>query len=565
MRGFVGVHRRWPAALLGVLLVVAACGGDDGETQTAAPPPASEPPAVPAPEPAGGDEAPAPAQADDDEELVLTIGVPGDIQTLDTCCINFIRSHEAALMVYDPPVIHPVVEQDGSLVAVADELLPRYFESWEEHPDGVTYTIKIRQDATFDDGSPINAEVVRFWIDRNLSTPGGAAWLLNNIAFVTQPPEVIDDYTIRLTTDAPSPIVMQQFYMTSSVAIDPKLVEEYATEDDPWAQEHFQTNMENPSGPYRLLSRTPDQELVFEKRDNYWGEPPAYDKIIWKIIPSPAERVQLLKAGVIDVAVGLSTDEFNALEGADGVNVARFPSKNMAYVGMGNSIAPFDNRMVRQAVSYGVDYDDILDNVYKGDAQRLHGAIPNGSAVSLGAEVGYSRDVAKAQELLAASGYDGTPVTLSVDAAKPDHELVAVRVQGALREIGMDVEVEVLTAAAFAERKAGKQLQMFVDELLAWIDDPNYQLSLSLQSGVIGNYADYSNARVDEIIEAGWAEKDAAARTALFEEAQRIISEEAPWAFLAQPDYKIALRDTVVGFALYPNAIPRFADLRPAG
>ena len=496
-------------------------------------------------------------------ELVLVVGVPGDIQTLDPCCTNFIRGHEAQLLVSDPPVIHPIVEQNGALVAVADELVPLYFESWEESPDGLTYTVTVRQGVTFDDGSEVTAETVRFWVDRNLNTPGGGAWLLKNIAFITEPPEVIDEYTLQFTTNAPSPMVMQQFYMTSSVPVDPKVVEKYATEDDPWAIEHFQSNVENASGPYRIASWLPDQEVVFEKRENYWGTERAYDKIIWKIIPSNAERVQLLSAGVIDVAIGLGTEDFAALAGADGVVVQRFPSKNEAYVGMGNSIAPFDNVLMRQAVSYGVDYDDILTNVYKGEAQRLFGPIPNGSAVSLGDQVGYTRDVERARELLAEAGYDGSPVTLSIDAGKGEHQLIAVRVQSHLAEIGMDVEIEVLTAAVFAERKVGKQLQMFVDELLAWIDDPNYQLSLSLQSGVFGNYADYNNERVDEIIRGGWAEKDPAARRAMFEEAQRIITEEAPWVFMAQPDYKIALRDNVGGFALYPNEIPRLADLYP--
>jgi len=345
-------------------------------------------------------------------------------------------------------------------------------------------------------------------------------------------------------------------------------VEANATEDDPWATEYMSANVDNPSGPYRLVSRIPDQEVVFEARDDFWAGRPAYDRVVWKIIPSPAERVQLLQAGVIDVAIGLGTEEFNALEGSDGVVVARFPSKNMAYMGMNNLTYPFDDQMVRQAVSYAVDYDDILENVYKGDAARLYGAIPNGSPVSLGSEVGYTRDLAKAQELLDASSYDGSTVTLSISNAKAEHQLIAVRVQAHLREIGMDVQIQTLTPAVFAARKVttepDQELQMTVDELLAWIDDPNYQLSLTLESGVFGNYADYSNDRVDEIITDGWGEQDPAARAAMFQEAQRIISENAPWVFLAQPDFKIAMRDHVDGYALYPNEIPRFADLRPA-
>lgn len=548
-------------------LFAAACSDDDEATEvepsSTAPPDESSSPADETDE--GASAQPDEVEGDDGEELVLTIGVPGDIQTLDPCCANFIRSHEALLMMYEVPVIHPTVEQGGALVGEATNLESRYFDSWEAHPDGLTYTINVREGITFADGTPITAETVRFMIDRNLNTSGGGAWLLTNIAQVTKPPTVIDEYTLELKSDQPSPMVMQSFYMSSSVAIDPRVVEENATEEDPWAKMYLRHNTSNSSGPYELVSRAPDEEAVFEARDDFYLGKPAYDRIIWKIVPSPAERVQLLQSGDIDVAVGLGTEEFTALAGADGVNVLRAPSKNMAYVGMNNSIEPFDDRAVRQAVSYGIDYDDILENVYKGDARRLWGPLPNGAATSLGDAIGYSRDVEQATALLDGSSYDGSAVTLSIDSARAEHQLIAVRVQAALREIGMNVEIEQLSATVFAQRKVDKQLQMFVDELLAWIDDPNYSLSLSLESEVFGNYADYSNERVDEIIAAGWLEPDSDARREIFEEAQRIIVEDAPWAFLAQPDFKIAMRDTVTGFVLYPNEIPRFADLRPAG
>ena len=556
-------------------LAAAACGSDDPAPTTLA----SEEPttttalaptttAAPADDDMEMEEAPAETEetmaAEPAEEKVLTIGVPGDLETLDPCCANFIRSHEALLMLYEVPVIHPTVEQGGALVGDADNLLPLYFESWTEHDDGLTYTIKIREGMTFEDGSPINAETIRFMIDRNLNTPGGGAWLLTNIAFVTQPPTVIDEYTLELKSDKRSPMVMQSFYMSSSAAIDPKLVEANATEEDPWAIEYFKANADNPSGKYKLVSREPGQEFVFEARDSYWGGRPAYDRIIWKVLPSPAQRVQLLQSGDIDLAVGLGTEEFNALAGSSGVKVVKAPSKNMAYVGMNNSIAPFDNVTVRRAVSYAIDYDDILENVYKGDARRLYGAIPNGSAVSLGDAVGYTQDVDQARSLLESSGYDGSTVTLTIDSAKAEHQLIAVRIQAALREVGMPVEIQTLPSANFAEQKVAKELQMFVDELLAWIDDPNYQLSLTLESGVFGNYADYSNERVDEIITRGWA-AGADERREIFQEAQRLISDDAPWVFLAQPDFKFAMREDVEGFVLYPNAIPRFADLMPAG
>ena len=501
----------------------------------------------------------------EDEERVLVVGVPGDIETLDTCCANFIRAHEALELVYEPPVLHRTVEQNGALIGAAGDLMPRYFESWEAHPDGLTYTIKVRPGVLFDDGTEVTAETVRFMTERNLNTPGGANWLLRNIAFIHEPPEVLDKYTLRFTSTEASPMVMEHFYMTSSAIIDPKVIQENATEDDPWAMEYFSRNVDNASGPFRLVSRTPDQEVVFEARENYSFEPQAYDRIIWKIIPSNAERVQLLKAGVIDVAIALGTEDFAALEGAEGVNVQRFPSKNLAYMGLGNKIAPFDDVLMRRAVSYAVDYDDILTNVYKGEAQRLYGPIAPGSYSSLGDSIGYRRDLAKAQELLDSSSYDGSTVVLSIDAAKGEHELIAVRIQAHLAEIGVDVEIEKLPSPVYAERKVGEnRMQMFIDEGLPWIDDPNYTLSVFMLSGVFGNYAQYENERVDQIINEGWGILDREERARTFEEAQRIIVDDAPWVFLALPDYKIAMRDTVEGFVLYPNAIPRLAGLRPA-
>ncbi len=501
------------------------------------------------------------------EELVLTIGVPGEIQTLDPCCANFIRSHEALSMIYEMPVIHPAIEKNGQMVADNSGLNPRYFESWEAHDDGLTYTIKIREGLTFDDGTPINAEVARFMVERNLETPGGGAWLLNNIAKVTKPPEVIDEYTIRLTADEPSALVMQSFYMTSSSAIDPKLVEKYATAEDPWATEHFKDNVENPSGPYRLVSETPE-EIVFEARSNFYLGPPAYDRVIWRVIPDAATRAQLLRAGQIDVAIGLGNEEFAALAGAPGVQVLRAPSTNTAYLGMNNITEPFSDKRLRQAVSHAVNYDDIIENVYNGEARRLYGPIPDGMPTSLGNTIGYLQDLDAARALIAQSSYDGSTIPLYFDAAKSGHEQIAVRVQAALREVEIPVDIQPLTASAFAERRvtedADNEMTFFVDESLAWIADPNYALSLTLESGVFGNYVDYSNDRVDEIIKEGWRTFDPDARRALFEEAQRLIVDDAPWVFLAQPDYKIAMRESVTGFVLYPNEIPRLADLRPA-
>ena len=396
-----------------------------------------------------------PAQARD-----LVVGIGGDIETFDVCCANFIQSHHALYAVYEPPVIYPTIEvAGGALVGDPAGVVGTIFESWESSDDGLAYTIKIRKGLTLQNGTPINAELVRYTIDRNLNTPGGGAWLLKNIAFVTKPPEVIDDYTIRLVGDAASPMIMSQFYMTSSAMLDPAIVQEHATDDDPWANTWMQRNVSGGSGPYKIVSHIPDQEIVFEAWAGYHAGKAPIDRMVWKIIPSPAQRALLLRNGDIDIAEGLGEEEMKSLAGADGVQIVKAPSGNQVYYGMNNSIAPFDNVLVRRAVSYAINYDDILQNVYNGDAGRLWGPLSETSGMSLGESAGYKQDVNKAKELLASSGYDGETVTISIDSSKADRELIAVRVQAALRAIGMDAEIERVTPAVYSERKVAKQLQ----------------------------------------------------------------------------------------------------------
>jgi len=493
----------------------------------------------------------------------LTIAIPDDIQTLDTCCANFIRANTALAQLYDSPVIHPkaAAADGGSMTGDPSKLEGVTFESWSASPDGRTYTVKVRKGMKFHDGKEIKAQDLAYMIERQLGTKGGGNWLMTNIAFLTKKPTVIDDYTLRFTTNAPSQLTMQSFYMTSSGAIDPTVVKQHAASSDPWAEKWMAKNEANGSGPYMLKEWTPDQQVVFQAYPDYWRGKAKIDQVIWKIVPSAAERVNLLKSGTVDMAEGLGTEEFQALHGAAGVKIVKAPSLNMAYVGMNNGMAPFDNKAARQAVSYAVNYDEILQAVYHGDARRAYGPIPSGSQFSLGDKIGYSTDAAKAKQLLSSSGAAGKKVTLSIDSSRAEHQQIAVRVQAALKAIGMNVQIEQLTPAVFAERKASKKLQMFVDEMLPWIDDPDYELSLTLQCGVFGNYANYCNKQVDQIIRDGWTEQDAAKRKAMFEQAQRTIVDEAPMVFLAQPDFKLAMRDHVNGYVHYINEIPRYYDM----
>lgn len=554
-------------ALIGSLclmfaILAAQCGSAAApETQTQSESVAETTVEEPAPE-AKEPVAEAQEPAASNEEVTLVVAVPDDIQTLDHCCANFIRANQAIYHVYEVPVIHAAKQlESGALVGDTSQLEGLAFESWERMENGTDIKIKIREGMKFRNGKEITADDVAYMLERSLNTQGGMNWLVTNIMSVSKPPTVNGKYELTLHTDRPNPLSIPALYMSGGAIIDAEEVKAHATEDDPWAEEWLAKNVAGGSGPFYIESWKPDEEVVFRANPDYWRGKPKIDRLIWKIVPSPATRVTLLLNGAVDVVEALTTEELLALKDKPGVKIITVPSKNMVYLGMNSGLEPFDNKQVRQAISYAVNYDDIVQNVYNGEAQRLWGPLPNGSEYADASFWNYNADIEQAKSLLAEAGYpDGFDTTLFISGALAQHELIAVRIQSHLKEIGVNVQIEKLSASVFAEKKVAKELPFMVDESLAWVDDPNYVLSLTLQCGVFGNYIDYCNERVDEIIEAGWTELDTEKRYQMFQEAQQIIVDEAPWVFLVQPDFHLAVRENVNGYVHHLNEIVRYYD-----
>jgi peptide/nickel transport system substrate-binding protein len=489
----------------------------------------------------------------------LTIAVAGDVQTLDPAYANFIQAHWALEQMYDTPVnLKTVKAPDGSLVATSAKIEPMIFKSWKRSADGLTYTVEIRKGVKFQDGTPLTAEAVKWTFDRNLSTKGGMNWLLTNIAFITKKPKLLGPYTIQLKADKPSVLAMQALYMDGGGILNPTVVKPHATASDPWATKWLSTHATDGTGPFALSQRTPDQELVFKANDAYWAGAPKLKTIVWKIVPSSAQRLSLLKAGAVDVADGLTPDQLTALEATSGVKVVRSPSDSQTMIGLNNLTGAFKSKELRQAASYGIDYNAILADVYHGHAARTYGPVATSSPYAVPKAAGYHFDLAKAKELVQSSGYGGETVTLSIDSSRQTLQDIAVRVKSQLGAAGINVQIQQLAPAVYAQRLAKKQLEMYVDTLLPWISDPNYVLSLEYQCNVFGNYVGYCDKGIDKVITAGWAETNEAKRHAMFMKAQKQIIADAPYVWLAQPTYDLAMRSNVQGFVHRQNEIPWF-------
>ncbi len=343
--------------------------------------------------------------------------------------------------------------------------------------------------------------------------------------------------------------------------IDPAVTAKYATADDPWATEYWKTGTIG-TGPYKLTSFKPGVEWELEPYAGYWNREAVKNTgILVKVIPSAETRLMLLKAGDVDVVWGLPFKDMKGLEGDPNINVIHFPSRSQNFVIMNNAIPPFDNVKVRQAVCHALPYKDLIEKALYGYARPMRSLFP---LAMPGADYsfwpyGEGRNYGKAKELLAEAGYpDGFKTELFVHVGKQEELDSATLIQDALAKVGIEVKLNVVASGPFFDALFGRKAPMVIHYIYTYVNDPFYYSYYCTASDGVANFANYKNARVDELIRQGFFEPDPSKREAMIKELQQIFLDEAGYANLYSQDLVFATSSKIKGFAAHGDGHPRF-------
>jgi len=481
-------------------------------------------------------------------EAVINVALGSDVDLFDPHMFRTDASYVVTANVYEPLLRQKYADEGGALQGT-DEYVGGLAERWEVSDDGLEAVFHLREDATFADGKPITSADVKYTFERAMLGPGYITALLPFIGI--EKPEQIetpDENTFVLRPSFKSPLFER--FMTFQVfgAINSAVAEEHATKQDPWATEWMKDNVTS-SGAYQLGEVSRGQQTVLEPNPEYWASDDVMNAgIRMRAVPDPDQRVLLLRSGDLDVADSLPPRLVSQLEDDPELNVFRLPSSRITYLGMNNKIKPLDDERVRQAISYAIPYQDIIDKVQFGYASLAKGPVPPAMTSSAGEELWpYETNLEKAKQLMDESGEQGFTTELVVRQAQPQDAEAAVFIQDALREIGVNVEIERLPDAAYYQRLNEHSLPMFLHDWFSWGEDPFFQMSFLLKSGAFTNYADYSNAEFDALLEKGTFELDPEKRAEISRQAQEIAIGDAPWAFLYSADYIVAARKGVTG------------------
>ena len=278
-----------------------------------------------------------------------------------------------------------------------------------------TYTCTLKEDIVFQDGSDLTAEDVKFSLDRNnrINSPNGAASLLSPLyaeggKVTGDEVEVVDDRTVTFhlnKADATFPFVLT----TGAGGIVPS---------DSYPEAALQPDAEAVgAGPYSVAEYQPGVQTVLEKYDDYYGDPPANDRVIIQYFDASAPLKLAVEEGEVDIAYrSLTPTEIEDLRSADGVQVVEGNGTEIRYMGFNLKFEPGKQEAVRKAVAQAVDRQAIADNVYNGTVQPLYSMVPEGLVGHIPAfetEYGAGPNVSAARQALQGAGV-ATPVELEI-------------------------------------------------------------------------------------------------------------------------------------------------------
>jgi peptide/nickel transport system substrate-binding protein len=420
-------------------------------------------------------------------------------------------------------------------------LKPELASSWTAAPDG--WTFNLRKGVKFHDGADFSAEDVVFSFNRARHEASDYKEQAKNVVSV----EVIDDYTVKLLTDGPNPILPNQlsdlFIMDSGWA---KANNVENPQDFAGKEETFAVRNANGTGPFVLNSRAPDELTVLTRNAAWWGNdmfPGNVDKIEYRPISNAATRVAALLSGEVDFVLDAPLQDLKRIEAADGLQVKTVAQIRSIFFGMDQGVDelrssnikgknPFQDARVREAFNLAIDKKAIQRVVMEGLSFPTAMITPPGVLGNTPElDKSYGFDASRAQSLMADAGYgDGFEIQLDCPNNRYNNdEKICLAAVAMLAKIGVKVKLDAIPKAQHFP-KIQKRVTDFY--MLGWgvsTLDSHYVFSYLIESKGSWNGTGYKNARVDEITKLIASETDIPKRTALIDEAWTIVKSEMPY------------------------------------
>lgn len=433
-------------------------------------------------------------------------------------------------------------------------------KSFESNADGTEWTVKLHSGITFQDGTPVNSEALKFNIARLVDPKTGSARMSNyvHITEVATP----DPLTAVYKLSKPDPDFYELMGERSmGQLVSPTAAKELGVEGFAWKAVG--------AGPMKVVSASPDR-IELERWDGYWKEPFKIKRLVHHSVPETATRFAMLMTGEADVAQGLSPDDVKRLEGHPDVDVFNVPVLTQSYGEnrFTDGTAITDVR-VRRALNYAIDAQGIVDGAYAGlgDCVRGPAAIQLPFASDFGC---WPYDPVKARQLLEEAGYpNGFEMDFYYMPRWAGFDQMVQLTQAYLADVG--VKVNLIKIRTAAERNARMRVPAREYERPTTVNP--IRISGYLYFHIFrmyhtvstqreqGGYGFYGNPEVDKLLDLLARTADPKERAPLFDEVSKVIWEDAPYIWLYSLGWPVGVSKSVEGLWISPAQEPFLDDV----
>jgi peptide/nickel transport system substrate-binding protein len=518
------------------------------------------------------------AQAQKAKLKTLVIASPSTPAGLDRDKDLTQISQRVVKNVYEQLYEYPLVKLPNGLMGVDPNGFGSRFNSMlaasapQISTDGRVYTINLRKGVKSRYGNELTTDDIRYSWQRSfgIKVCGGGFVLPLSGCTGMDNLEIIDKYTYRISLKEDNYLLSRTLENECGPPVlDSTEVRKHDNSDDPLAKQWVSLH-DAGFGPYQVESWTPGQEITLRGRDDYWGGKPKIDRVVFKEIPSSADRLALLIAGQVDIADELLPREVATAAAQKGVKVDFWPMATGFDALIHNAkIAPHGDRRVREALNLAIPHDQIIEKIYFGRATRWDGVIPPAHEGSI--SIPRKTDLEKAKSLIEEAGAKGTTLELYYGTGSPVHEEISVALQTAYSKVGINLELKKLPDSVFVERLYKKELPLAIYRDAAFQPDAGYALGLWYpsrsffafgQMAMSTSDADKANqAKIDELIVKGTKTINDADRNQVWKDLQLLIDQTQIFGYLPLPGMTVVRRDNIIGAACYNDNFYRVYDM----
>ncbi|KXF75374.1 peptide ABC transporter substrate-binding protein [Paramesorhizobium deserti] len=479
----------------------------------------------------------------------LIVGQIAEPKSLDPQAVTAVNDFRILVNVYDGLTRY----KEGTL-----EVEPSLAESWDVSEDGKTYTFKLRSGVTFHDGSPFNAEAVKFNFDRMLDEkhpyhdtgPFPLAFFFSSVEKVT----ALDDLTVEFKLSEPYAPFLSNLAYPTGLIVSPAAVEQ-----------HGKDFGRHPSGTgaFKFEEWQANSRVVVTRNEDYWDGAPPLEAIIYRPITDANTRIAEMLSGGLDVMVEVPPDSLQQFRDDPAFTVHEQIGPHLWFLILNTKEGPFADKKIRQAVNHAVNKKVLVENVLQGTAEVAAGPTPPAFAWAYNEDIEpYAYDPDRAKQLLEEAGYDGKELTFYVTeggSGMLDPVAMGTAIQADLKAVGMPTKIETYEWNTFLGKvNPGLEGKADMAEMAWMTNDPDTLPFLTLRTEAFPdkggfNSGYYSNEKVDELLSQARAANSQEKRAELYKEMQTIVHEDAPWLFVANWKQNAVTRANVEGFKLQPS------------